>query len=215
MIILNEISESLLKGDSNNVFLLTESAVKKGISAKEILDSGLISGMKKVGDLFRTHKIYLPEVLLAAKAMYSGLDILKPILIKDGVPSRGKIVIGTIYGDLHDIGKNLVGIMLKGAGFDVIDLGKNVSPENFVDTAVRENAAIIGMSALLTTTMQKMRNVVEILEQRNLRSSIKTIIGGAPVTEEFMKEIGADSYGFDAGKAVDNVSEMLVRLGRI
>ena len=156
-------------------------------------------------------EIFLPEVLLAAKAMYAGMDLLKPLLIRDGIPSIGKVVIGSVRGDLHDIGKNLVGIMLKGAGFEVIDLGHDVSPERFVRTAQAENAAVIGMSALLTTTMPAMREVVDLVRAEKLDGRISTIVGGAPVSEAFAKDIGADAYGFDAAKAVVVVKDLVGR----
>ncbi len=167
--------------------------------------------MNVIGRLFRDHEIFLPDVLLAARAMYAGLDVLKPLLVSENVPTAGKVVIGTIQGDLHDIGKNLVGIMLRGAGFDVIDLGNDVAPEKFVETATRENAQVIGMSALLTTTMTGMQRVVELLDAKGQRGRIKTIIGGAPVTAEYAREIGADAFGFDAASAVERVKELAAR----
>jgi 5-methyltetrahydrofolate--homocysteine methyltransferase len=208
MSVLIKISEALQIGNVETVSDETQNAIEQGISAKTILDDGLISGMNIVGEKFRKHEIFLPHVLLAAKAMYAGMDLLKPIFIKDEIPSRGKIVIGTVQGDLHDIGKNLVGVMLKGAGFDVIDLGKDVSVENFVDTAEKENADVIGMSALLTTTQPVMKKVVEELKARGLDKHIKTIIGGAPLSSEYAELIGADSYSYDAANAVVSVTEL-------
>jgi len=163
MEILRQIAKSLEKGDDSVVSELTAKAIADGLHAARILDDGLIAGMGVVGEKFRVRDIFLPDVLLAARAMYAGMELLKPLLIKEGVPSRGKVVIGSVKGDLHDIGKNLVGIMLKGAGFEVIDLGNNVSPEQFVDRAAEEGAPVIGMSALLTTTMSGMKSVVELL----------------------------------------------------
>jgi len=209
MEILKSISEQLVKGEDEEVLNLTKAAINENIPADSILNQGLVSGMNVVGELFRKHEIFLPEVLMAAKAMYAGMEQLKPLLIKEGIPTLGKIVIGTVHGDLHDLGKNLVGIMLKGAGFEVVDLGKNVLPEEFVESAVNENASVIGMSALLTTTMPAMQKVVQILEERNLKGKIKTVIGGAPITADYAKEIGADSYAFDAGKSVYCVKELL------
>lgn len=203
------IAEALQIGDAKTVADETKKAIDQGISAKTILDDGLISGMNIVSEKFRKHEIFLPHVLLAAKAMYAGMDLLKPLFIKDKIPSRGKIVIGTVQGDLHDIGKNLVGIMLKGAGFDVIDLGKDVSVQNFVDTAENENADIIGMSALLTTTQPIMKKVVEELKSRGLDKNIKTIVGGAPLSSDYAKLIGADSYSYDAANAVMSVSQLV------
>lgn len=209
MSLLEQISTSLQQGEDKQVFELTNEAIAEGIPAKEILDNGLIAGMDIIGEQFRKHEIFLPEVLLAARAMYAGMDQLKPLFAKEGIPSIGKVVLGTVQGDLHDIGKNLVGIMLKGAGFDIIDLGKDVPPEEFVETAVREGAEVIGMSTLLTTTTPMMTQVIELLKEKGLDSTIKTIVGGAPVSEELARSIGADSYGYDAASAVDRVKELI------
>ncbi len=207
MTILDQISDVLQQGDDEKVFELTRQAIEQNIFPKDILDNGLIAGMNIIGEQFGRHEIFLPDVLLAAKAMYAGLDQLRPLLIKEGVPSMGKIVIGTVQGDLHDIGKNLVGIMLKGAGFEVIDLGKDVPAEKFVETAEKEQAQFIGMSALLTTTMPVMEKVIDLVKEREL--DVKTIIGGAPLSKEFAKEIGADAYAYDAAKAVECVKQIL------
>jgi len=160
--------------------------------------------MNVIGEQFRKHEIFLPDVL-----MYAGMDLLKPHFIKDEIPSLGKIVIGTVKGDLHDLGKTLVGIMLKGAGFEVIDLGKDVPPEKFIKTAIDESAQLIGMSALLTTTLPVMQEVIHLLKQNNLNSTIKTIIGGAPVSKEYSEQIGADAYAFDASNSVIIAKELL------
>jgi 5-methyltetrahydrofolate--homocysteine methyltransferase len=209
MDILQEIGASLRKGDGNRVAELTRQAIDAGMGVGEILDNGLIGGMNVVGDLFRRHEIFLPEVLLAARAMQKGIDLLKPLMIEEGIPAVGKVVIGTAQGDLHDIGKNLVGIMLKGAGIEVIDLGNDVSAERFVDAAVEVGAPVIGMSALLTTTMSSMKGVVDLLRERGLNGKIRTIIGGAPVSKDFADEIGADAYGYDAANAVEQVKTLL------
>lgn len=209
MDLLKQISDFLQQGDDGKVFDLTKQAIEENIAPKDILDLGLIAGMNVIGEQFRKHEIFLPDVLLAAKAMYSGMDQLKPLLIKEGIPSAGKVVIGTVKGDLHDIGKNLVGIMLKGAGFEVIDLGKGVFAEQFVETAVNEQAKVIGMSALLTTTTPLMKNVTDLLRENGLNNQIKTIIGGAPVSKEFAQEIGADAYAYDAAKAVECVKQLI------
>lgn len=209
MDLLKQISDFLQQGDDGKVFDLTKQAIEENIAPKDILDLGLIAGMNVIGEQFRKHEIFLPDVLLAAKAMYSGMDQLKPLLIKEGIPSAGKVVIGTVKGDLHDIGKNLVGIMLKGAGFEVIDLGKGVFAEQFVETAVKEQAKVIGMSALLTTTTPLMKNVTDLLRENGLNNQIKTIIGGAPVSKEFAQEIGADAYAYDAAKAVECVKQLI------
>lgn len=208
MEILQKISQGLQKGNDQLVFDLTNQAIEQNITAKEILDSGLIAGMNIVGERFRKHEIFLPEVLLSARAMHAGMDLLKPLLIQEDVPSQGKIVIGTVQGDIHDLGKNLVGIMLKGAGYDVIDLGKNVRAEKFVETAQNEGASVIGMSALLTTTMSAMKQVIDLIDSRNLNNELKTIIGGAPVSEQYANEIGANAYAFDAANAVDKVKQL-------
>ena len=206
---LESLAEALERGDDAAVRRGTQAAIEAGRAPASILNDGLLAGMSVVGEQFRTHQIFLPEVLLAARAMYAGLDLLKPLLIRDKVAMLGKVVIGTIRGDLHDIGKNLVGIMLQGAGFEVIDLGKDVPPARFVDTAIEKEAGLIGMSALLTTTMVGMREVVEILRERGYQGRIKTVVGGAPVSAEFAREIGADDYAFDAASAVTHVKALL------
>lgn len=209
MDILEEISQQLQIGNCEAVSDLTKKAIESNIDTKEILDNGLIAGMSVVGDRFKAHKIFLPDVLLAAKAMYAGMDLLKPLLIKEGIPSIGKVVIGTVQGDLHDIGKNLVGIMLKGAGFEVIDLGKDVSPEEFVNAAVNHQVKIIGMSALLTTTMIGMKKVIELIDKRGLKNQIRVIVGGAPLNSDYAREIGADAYCFDGMNAVETVKRLI------
>ena len=209
MEILGQIATELEQGDHEAVAKLTQQAMDEKIATTQILNEGLIAGMDVVGEKFRLHEIFLPDVLLAAKAMNAGMELLKPLLIKDDIPAVGKVVIGSVQGDLHDIGKNLVGIMLKGAGFEVVDLGSDVSPQSFVDTAVEQSAPVIGMSALLTTTMPVMCQVVNMLEERNLRGKIRTIIGGAPVSKDFAAQIGADDYGFDAANAVVRVKALV------
>ena len=209
MSILTQISEILLGGDEEKVAELTQQAIGQGISPKEILDDGLIAGMTTVGEKFKAHEVFLPEVLLAAKAMYAGMGLLEPLLVEEGIPSAGKVVLGTVQGDLHDIGKNLVGIMLKGIGYEVIDLGNDVAPERFVEAAKERNAPVIGMSALLTTTMPMMKKVVDLLKERGLAPKVKTIVGGAPVSEAFAREIGADAYGFDVANALERVKGLI------
>ncbi len=211
MAALADLADAIIQGDHPRAALLTRELIGAGIPPKRILDEGLIAGMTVVGDRFRVHEIFLPDVLLAAKAMYAGMDELRPLLIRDGIPSIGKVVIGSVRGDLHDIGKNLVGIMLKGAGFEVIDLGHDVDPGLMVQTAHERGASVIGMSALLTTTMPMMGEVVRLLRERKLGGAIRTIVGGAPVTDGFAREIGADAYGFDAGNAVDVVKDLVGR----
>jgi corrinoid protein of di/trimethylamine methyltransferase len=209
MEILGRIAAALREGDEQQVGRLAAEALAAGVPAGEVLQQGLVAGMNVVGEQFRLREIFLPDVLLSARAMYAGLDLLKPHLASEGVASRGKVVIGTVKGDLHDIGKNLVGIMLKGAGFEVIDLGHDVTPEAFVDAAVREGAPLIGMSALLTTTMTRMRDVVALVRERGLAGKVRTIVGGAPVSADFAREIGADDYACDAATAVDRVVALL------
>lgn len=208
MEILQEISETLERGDHERVRILIQQAIESGAPAQN-LHGALVNGMKATTDRFRRHEIFLPDVLLAAKAMYAGLELLKPLLGQENVSSLGKVVLGTVQGDLHDIGKNLVVVMLRGAGFQVIDLGHNVASERFVEAALAENASVIGMSALLTTTMPRMREVVDLLGRRNLRNSIRTIVGGAPVSAEFARKIEADAYGYDAANAVERVSALV------
>jgi len=207
--IIKQISDNLQRGEDEEVYNFTRRAIEQNLPAKSILDDGLIAGMSVVGEKFKAHEIFLPDVLLAAKAMYAGMDQLKPLMIKEGIPTIGKVVVGSVQGDLHDIGKNLVAIMLRGAGFEIIDLGNDVPPEKFIDTALENEAAVIGMSALLTTTMPVMKKVVDLVKARNLSYKIKIIVGGAPLTEDYAHAIGADAYGFDGINAVDKVKELL------
>jgi len=211
MDIIAQLSEQLQKGNPADVAALTRQAINDKIDTRRILDEGLIAGMAVVGERFKRHEIFLPDVLLAAKAMYAGLDLLKPLMLRDNVPVIGKVVIGTVKGDLHDIGKNLVGIMLKGAGFEVIDLGKDVAPESFVDAAQKENADVIGLSALLTTTMPVMKQVVEMARARGIYGRTRIIVGGAPLSQQYADEIGAHAYCFDGVKAVECVKGFVGR----
>jgi 5-methyltetrahydrofolate--homocysteine methyltransferase len=209
MDILGEIAASLVRGEDDQVHALVERALGAGAAPGEVLQRGLIAGMNVVGEQFRQREIFLPDVLLAARAMYAGLGLLEPHLTRGAVPSAGTVVIGSVKGDLHDIGKNLVGIMLQGAGFAVVDLGHDVPPERFVDTAERTGASVIGMSALLTTTMPVMREVVALVKARGLAGRVRTIVGGAPVSEAFAREIEADAYAFDAASAVERVRALV------
>lgn len=211
MEILKRISELLIAGEDGDVARETEAALAGKIPAEKILRESLIAGMDVVGEKFRTHEFFLPEVLLAARAMNAGMERLRPLLEREGAKSLGRVVLGSVQGDLHDIGKNLVAIMLRGAGFDVIDLGNDVSPERFVKEAREREAEVIGMSALLTTTMPAMKAVVEELRKQGLAGKVKTIVGGAPVSEEFAREIGADAYGFDAANAVEKTQALAGR----
>ena len=209
MSVLEQLSEALQQGNTDRVAELTQEAIDLNSKPKVILDKGLIDGMTVVGKKFKTHQIFLPDVLLAARAMHAGMELLKPLLIKDGVPIIGRVVIGTVQGDQHDMGKNLVGIMLKGAGLEVIDLGKDVAPETFVDKAQEVGADIIGLSALLTTTMPVMKTVVDIAGERGIRDKTRIIVGGAPLSNEYASKIGADAYCFDGMNAVECVKGYL------
>lgn len=210
MEILESISKSLMAGDDEKIVREVEQAIEEGIPAAKILNDGLIAGMNVVGVRFRKHEMFLPEVLLSARAMKAGVALVKPLLIADeDVFSRGKVVLGSVKGDVHDIGKNLVGIMLEGAGFEVIDLGIDVPPEKFLETALSEGAPVIGLSSLLTTTMDMMKGVVDLARERDLSNKLRIIVGGAPVSEEYAKSIGADAYGSDASHAVEKVIALI------
>jgi 5-methyltetrahydrofolate--homocysteine methyltransferase len=204
-----DISKGLQAGRHDEVRTLVEEALAGNIPAETVLDEALIPGMGVVGDRFRDGEIFLPEVLIAARAMHAALDILKPLLAASDVPRRGKVVIGTVRGDLHDIGKNLVAIMLEGAGFEIIDLGADVAPEAFIEAAEQADAPVIAMSALLTTTMTVMQQVVEQIRERGLTSTTRTIVGGAPLTADWAAGIGADAYAPDAASAVDEVARLI------
>jgi len=203
MVDLKQISESLQKGRAKDVEALVQQALADKIGAKDILEQGLMSGMSLIGERFKKNEVFVPEVLIAARAMNAGMKVLKPELVSAGVKSRGTVVLGTVKGDLHDIGKNLVGMMMEGAGLRVIDLGTDVPAERFVETAKAENANVIACSALLTTTMVQMKNVVAAAEAAGIRSSVKIMVGGAPVTESFCSTIGADKYTADAATAAE------------
>ena len=206
---LAELKDAVIAGDMARSKALAEKAIEQGLEPKTILDQALISGMDKVGELFKCNEIYVPEVLLAAKSMQHAMQVLKPHLVKGGVEPRGKIVVGTVRGDLHDIGKNLVAMMLEGAGFEIIDLGNDVPAERFVEAAIQHDAGIIGMSALLTTTMHVMKDTIELLKEKGVADRVKTMVGGAPVTAAFADEIGAQGYGDDAATAVDLAKEFI------
>ncbi len=210
MATMQEIAECLIKGQAPKVKELVQQAINSGVTPAQVLTEGLIAGMNVIGERFKKNEVYVPEVLIAARAMHAGLGVLKPLLAAAGVQPIGKVVIGTVKGDLHDIGKNLVGMMLEGAGFQVIDCGIDCTPEKFIKAAQDNGATIIGMSALLTTTMPSMKSVVEALVQASLKGTIKTMIGGAPVTQRYADEIGADGYAPDAASAVD-VAKQLMR----
>lgn len=209
---LKKIAESLIAGNAQQVQELTQQALEKNVSPPDILEKGLIAGMDIVGKKFKNNEFYVPEVLIAARAMKAGMALLRPILAELGVKPRGKVVIGTAKGDLHDIGKNLVAMMLEGAGYEIIDLGTDVTAENFLQSARENNAQIVGLSALLTTTMIGMHQVVDLIKKEE-GDKIKVIIGGAPVTQEYADEIKADGYAPDAASSVDLVQSLLVANG--
>ena len=208
---LKELASALERGDAPTVEKLTQQALDEGVGPKEILDGALIAGMQVVGKRFKDNEIYVPEVLIAARAMTSGMKVLEPQLVKAGVKPVGTIAMGTVRGDLHDIGKNLVGMMMRGNGFKVIDLGIDVTPEQFVETAKQEGVDLIGMSALLTTTMPSMKATIEGLQKEGLLGKVIVMIGGAPVTQRYADEIGADGYAPDAGSAVDAAKALIGR----
>jgi len=201
--VLQKIASNLYDGEDEVVAELVQEALDQGMAPEEILAGGLITGMDEVGRDFKAGDLFVPEVLIAARAMHAGMNVLRPLLAESDVPTAGKYVIGTMQGDLHDIGKNLVKMMLEGAGFETIDLGTDVSPDAFV-AAVREHQSqLLGMSALLTTTMPGMKATIEALEEAGLRDAVKIMVGGAPVTAAFAEQIGADAYAPDAASAVD------------
>ena len=203
MINLSEISENLQKGKSKIVKELVQQAIDEGVKPEEILDKGLLAGMSVVGEKFKNNEVYVPEVLVAARAMNAGAQLLKPLLAASGVVASGKVCIGTVQGDLHDIGKNLVKMMMEGKGLEVVDLGTDVSAETFVQTAIEQNCQVICCSALLTPTMNVMGDVVKAAAAAGVRDKIKIMVGGAPVNEDFCKSIGADCYTTDAASAAD------------
>jgi len=207
---MEKIYQAVLEGDLDTTVKEVKAALESNIPAPEILQNGLIASMSEVGRLFEEGEYYVPEMLVAARAMQAGLEILKPLLIDAGVKPIGKVVIGTVKGDLHDIGKNLVAMMLEGAGFAVRDLGVDVAPEKFV-AEVQEGTDILGLSALLTTTMPSMVNTIQAIEQAGLRNRVKIIVGGAPVTAEYAKTIGADAYAADAGQAAKLAKSLVER----
>ena len=208
MSILQEMSELLQKGRAKNVKELVQQAIDEGIGAKTILEEGLLSGMNIIGEKFKNNEVYVPEVLIAARAMNAGTELLKPLLAADGVKAAGKVVLGTVKGDLHDIGKNLVRMMMEGKGLEVVDLGIDVPPEKFVAAAKEEGAQIIACSALLTTTMTEMKAVVEQAEKEGIRDKVTIMVGGAPVTDSFCESIGADLYTADAASAANEAANV-------
>lgn len=199
---IQDLTKAVIKGDEDKIKLLILELLHAGIPAKIIMNDGLIEGMNIVGNKMETEEMFIPEVLMSAKAMGSGVEILKPQLTEEENVASGIMVLGTVQGDLHDIGKNLVKMLMEGAGFSVIDLGTDVAPATFVEAIKEHDADVVGMSALLTTTMSKMKETLEAIENAGVRDQVKVLVGGAPVTENYAKEIGADGYGYDAGSAV-------------
>lgn len=200
---LEQIAESLMKGKANDVKALVEQVLNEGEKPEKVLNEGLLKGMSVIGERFKKNEVYVPEVLIAARAMKAGMSILQPRLTSAGIKPIGIAVIGTVKGDLHDIGKNLVGMMLEGGGFKVVDIGIDADPQKFIDAATTSNASVIGISALLTTTMTNMKAVVDAVKASPIGSKVKIMIGGAPVTQAFCDEIGAHGYAPDAASASD------------
>jgi 5-methyltetrahydrofolate--homocysteine methyltransferase len=209
---LNAIAENVINGKRDEVEELVKGAVDEGVGAGDILNEGLVKGMSVVGENFKNNVFYVPEVLIAARAMKAGMEIIRPLLAEAGVEPIGKVALGTVKGDLHDIGKNLVMMMLEGAGFEVIDLGIDVPPEKFVEAVTEQGAQVVAMSALLTTTMPSMKGVIDALKEAGLEGKIKTVIGGAPVTQRYADEIGADGYARDAASGADKAKELIAAM---
>lgn len=207
MPILEQIQESVIAGSAKKAREFTEQAVAEGLEVSMILNDGLIAGMNVIGARFKLNEVYVPEVLMSARAMHTGLSVVKPLIVKAGIKEKAVVAIGTVKGDMHDIGKNLVMMMLEGAGYKVIDLGVDVSAEQFLQAVEEHQPQIIGLSALLTTTMTNMKDIVEKLQVYS--GKVKVMIGGAPVTQKFANEIGADGYASDAASAVDTVASLI------
>ena len=206
---LEAISEALQKGKAKDVTAMVQEQIDHGVTAKAILEGALMPGMDVVGRRFKANEIYVPEVLIAARAMTAGINLLRPLLIDEAVESKGTIVIGTVKGDLHDIGKNLVKMMMEGKGFNIVDLGTDVSADQYIEAAKEHKAQIICCSALLTTTMTEMKNVVARVDELGLRPAIKVMVGGAPITQEYCDSIGADAYSADAASAAEKALELI------
>ena len=206
---LDQLQEALIAGKKNDVETLVDQALSLGLPTRRILNEGLIAGMERLGLMFKNNEVFIPEVLVAARAMNAGLAKLEPYLIKDKIEPKGFVVIGTVKGDLHDIGKNLVAMMLKGAGYKIIDLGADVAPDKFVDAARRNKADIVALSALLTTTMIQMKSVIQALQSSGL--DVPVIVGGAPLTQDYAEQIGAKGFAPDAASAVDVVHRLVAK----
>ncbi|MFA6187368.1 MAG: corrinoid protein [Phycisphaerae bacterium] len=204
---LKALGEAVIRGDQNKALEITKAAIAEGMAPETILKSGLIAGMNIIGERFKNNEVYIPEVLIAARAMKTAMEVLAPKLVEAGVKPLAKAAVGTVQGDLHDIGKNLVVMMLKGAGFEVVDLGVDVSPQKFVDKIKETKVAVVGLSALLTTTMPSMEKTIKALKDAGI--AVKTMIGGAPVTQAYADKIGADGYAPDAASAVDIAKKLV------
>ncbi len=202
------LAQAIINGKAPDAKKITEEAIAEGMNPGDILNNGLVAGMNVVGSKFKNNEFYVPEVLIAARAMKMAMEVLRPKLASSGVEAKGKVAIGTVAGDLHDIGKNLVAMMLEGAGFEIIDLGVDVKPQAFVE-AVKDGANVIALSALLTTTMPAMKDTIETLKSEGVRDQASVMIGGAPVTQNYADEISADGYAPDAASAVDKAKELL------
>ncbi len=206
---LQALAEAVIAGNRDETVRLTQAAVDEGVDVQDIINQGLIAGMNVVGEKFKNNEFYVPEVLIAARAMHAGMDVIKPLIAESDIQPRGKIVIGTVKGDLHDIGKNLVKMMLEGGGYEVIDLEVDVPPEKFVEAVNEQAPQILALSALLTTTMPAMKDTIDALSDAGVRDKVKVMIGGAPVTQSYADEIGADGYAPDAASAVDLANSLL------
>jgi len=209
MVDFEKLSNSVIKGNREEVVELTQEAIDEGVKPTEIINQGLINGMNVVGKRFKAGDMFVPEVLMAAKAMKGGMELVQPLLVEGEMEEAGRVVLGTVAGDLHDIGKNLVGMMMESGGLEVTDLGTDVEADEFVECIREVKPHVLGMSALLTTTMLEMKDVIEVLEEEGLRDDVKVIVGGAPVTREFADEIGADGWAPDAASAKDLAFELL------
>ena len=212
--VLAKMAEKLIAGDINGVVDLTKEALNGGIAPPDVLENGLLAGMDVVGQRFKANDMFIPEVLRCARAMHGAMAILRPLLSESDAIRPGKLVVGTVKGDLHDIGKNLVGMMFEGAGFEVVDIGIDIDVQSFVEAVKEHKPDIVGMSALLTTTMPKMGETINALKEAGIRDQVKVMIGGAPVTSAFADEIGADAYASNAASAVDKAKELLGRTRR-
>ena len=208
---LQGIADALIKGDRNTVVELTKQAIDEGVGPGDVLNDGLVAGMSVVGQRFKNNEVYVPEVLIAARAMRGGMELIEPLLKASGIKPIGKVVLGTVKGDLHDIGKNLVGMMLQGAGLEVVDVGVDVTAEKFIESVKESGSAVLAMSALLTTTMPQMPEVIKAVKEAGI--DVKTMVGGAPVTQAYADEIGADGYAPDAASAADTAMELIKAKG--